>query len=247
MRQLLPEPGDVDPLTEYLAAERSRPAGRPWVAMSMVSSLDGATAVGGRSGNLGGTPDREVFRAVRALADVVLVAAGTVRAESYGPVRLSDEAAAARRDAGRTPGPPRLAVVSASLELDLARAADGPVRPLVLTTEDADAGRRAALEHVAEVRAHGTGRVDLGAALAGLSDDGVGIVVCEGGPSLNASLVEADLVDEWCVTLAPTLVGGDSARLVSGAPELGAAGQSLELVSLLEADGVLLGRWLQRR
>lgn len=247
MRQLHPTSGDVDPLVAYLDAARPAPVGRPWVMASMVSSLDGATAVAGRSGSLGGAPDREVFRAVRAVADVVLVAAGTVRAESYGPIRLSDEAVAARVAVGRTPGPPRLAVVSASLDLDLARAADGPVRPLVLTTEDADTGRRAVLEAVAEVRAHGTGQVDLATALAGLRADGAGIVVCEGGPSLNAALVEADVVDEWCVTLAPALVGGDSARLVAGAPQFGATGQALELVSLLEAEGALLGRWLRRR
>jgi riboflavin biosynthesis pyrimidine reductase len=247
VRQLLPTPGDVDPLEAYLAAHRPAPAGRPWVAMSMVSSLDGATAVGGRSGQLGGDPDREVFQAVRAIADVILVAAGTVRAEGYGPVRLSERARSARVASGRSAEAPRLAVVTASLDLDLTRAAEGPVRPLVLTTEDADPQRRAALEELAEVRAHGTGRVDLAAALAGLADDGVGVVVCEGGPSLNAALVAADLVDEWCVTLAPAIVGGDSRRVVHGVDELGDAGLPLALTSLLEADGVLLGRWLRRR
>ena len=247
MRQLLPVPGDVDPIAAYLAAPRPAPAARPWVAMSMVTSLDGATAVGGRSGPLGGEPDRAVFRAVRAIADVVLVAAGTARTERYGPVRLSEAAAAARDDAGRPPGPPRLVVVSGSLDLDLSRAAEGPVRPLVLTTEDADPSRRAALEELAEVRAYGHGSVALAAALADLRADGVGVVVCEGGPSLNASLVEADLVDEWCLTVAPNVVGGDSRRVVHGAPELGDAARPLDLVSLLEEDGVLLGRWIVRR
>lgn len=246
MRQLLPEPGDVDPLDAYLAAARPAPAGRPWVTMSMVSSLDGATAVGGRSGPLGGTPDRDVFRAVRAIADVVLVAAGTLRTEGYGPVRLADATRDARVRAGRSPQPPRLAVVSASLDLDLSRAAEADVRPLVLTTEDADGARRAALAELAEVRAHGVGQVDLGLALAGLAADGAGVVVCEGGPSLNAALVAHDLVDEWCVTLAPAIVGGDSRRVVHGAAEAGPP-QALELVSLLEQDGVLLGRWLRRR
>ena len=108
------------------------------------------------------SPDRAVFRAVRAIADVVLVAAGTFRTEGYGPVRLSEESRAARVAAGRSPEPPRLAVVSASLDVDVSRPAEGPVRPLVLTTEDADRSRREALEVLAEVRAHGAGRVDLG-------------------------------------------------------------------------------------
>lgn len=247
MRQLLPVPGDVDPVAAYLAAPRPAPAGRPWVTMSMVASIDGATAIQGRSGPLGGEPDRAVFRAVRAIADVVLVAAGTARVERYGPVRLPAPATAARADAGRSPGPPRLAVVSRSLDLDLARAAQAPVRPLVLTTEDADPARRAAVAELAEVRAYGHGSVALAPALADLRADGAGVVVCEGGPSLNASLVEADLVDEWCLTLAPSVVGGDSRRVVDGAPELGDAGQALDLVSLLEEDGVLLGRWVRRR
>jgi len=246
MRQLVPEPGDVDPVAAYLAAPRPAPAGRPWVVVGMVSSLDGATAVDGRSGALGGDADRQVFRAVRAIADVVLVAAGTVRAEGYGPVRLADQVVAARTVAGRPAAPPRLAVVSASLDVDLTRAAEAPVQPLVLTTIDADAGRRAALEALAEVRTHGEGQVDLRAALAGLCADGAGVVVCEGGPSLNAALVAADLVDEWCLTLAPTIAGGDSRRVVHGAPGLEHL-QDLELVSLLEQDGVLLGRWIRRR
>ena len=68
---------------------------------------------------------------------------------------------------------------------------------------------------LAEVRAYGHGSVELAPALADLRADGVGVVVCEGGPSLNASLVEADLVDEWCLTVAPTVVGGDSRRVVA--------------------------------
>lgn len=248
MRQLLPvEVADVDPVAAYLAAERPAPAHRPWVAVGMVSSLDGATAVGGRSGALGGPADRVGFQAVRAIADVILVAAGTVRVERYGPVRLAEQAVAARVAAGRPDTGPRLAVVSASLDIDLRRVAEGPVRPLVLTTADADPGRRAALGELAEVRLHGHGQVDLAAALAGLRADGAEVVVCEGGPTLNAALVGADLVDEWCLTLAPVIAGGDSARMVAGAPGPGDAGQALELASLLEEDGVLLGRWLRRR
>lgn len=245
VRQLLPAAAEVDPLEAYLAAVRPSPVGRPWVLVGMVASLDGATSVDGRSGPLGGPADREVFRAVRAVADVILVAAGTVRAEHYGPVRISDAARAARLAAGRSAEPPRLAVVTASLDVDVARiAADGP-RPLVLTTEDADPSRRAQVERHAEVRTAGRGRVDLAAALAALHADGVRIVVCEGGPTLNAAMVADDLVDEWCVTLAPAVVGGSSPRVVHGAGDVADHGD-LALAQLLEADGVLFGRWIRR-
>ncbi|MFN0026915.1 MAG: dihydrofolate reductase family protein [Acidimicrobiales bacterium] len=62
------------------------PTGRPWVIVSMITSVDGATAVGGRSGGLGNEVDKAIFRLARAAADVILVAAGTVRAETYRPV-----------------------------------------------------------------------------------------------------------------------------------------------------------------
>ena len=87
MRQLFPESIDaIEPLDVY----RDLPVveGRPAVRLNMISSVDGATAVEGRSGGLGGPADRKVFAALRSLADVVLVAAGTVRAEHYGPGTL---------------------------------------------------------------------------------------------------------------------------------------------------------------
>src|SRR5947199_10649134 len=109
MRELFPVPGDdVDPLERYAGDNRSHPAGdRPWVLVNMIATVDGATAVEGRSGGLGGPADKLVFQAIRAVSDAILVGAGTVRAESYGPPRP-------------TPGggpPARLAVVAQDLEL----------------------------------------------------------------------------------------------------------------------------------
>lgn len=257
MRQLLPTVADVDPIRTYLAGHRPAPSGRPWVALGMIASLDGATAVDGRSGPLGGPVDKVAFRAVRAMADVILVAAGTVRTEGYGPIRISDEARVARIEAGQGPGPARLAIVTASLDLDL----DGPLfapdpdrddardtqrRPLVFTTTDADDDRVRAVGARAEIRRFGTGQVDVGAALASLAGDGVGLVVCEGGPTLNGALVAAGVVDEVCLSLSPTVVGGDSKRLVAGIPELDDLDDGgYELVSLLVEGDMLLGRWVR--
>lgn len=247
MRQLLPSSSgaDVDPVAAYLAADRPRPAGRPWFTVGMISSLDGATAIAGTSGALGGPADKAVFRAVRAIADVIIVGAGTVRDERYGPVRFSDEVRTARRAAGRDDTPPRLAIVTSTLDLDLSGGvfgADG-VRPLVFTTTDADAARVAATAEVADVHRTGTGRVDLTAAAAILADLGVGVVVSEGGPSLNGALADAGLIDEVCLSLAPRLAGGDSARIVAGAGSLEA---EFDLASLLVEDDLLFGRWTRR-
>ena len=118
VRQLLPSQVDpVTPLDLYPFDARHRDDGRPWVMMNMVASADGAIAIDGRSGGLGGDGDREVFRAIRASCDWIVVAAGTVRAERYGIPRTTAEIATVRRRAGRMPAP-RLAVVSGTLDLD---------------------------------------------------------------------------------------------------------------------------------
>ena len=244
MRQLVPTVADVDPVRAYLAAERPAPAGRPWLALGMIASLDGATATEGRSGGLGGPADRAVFRAVRAIADVILVAAGTVRAERYGPVRFGDDVRAARVDAGRSPDPPRLAIVTARLDLDLgSELFTGPQPPLVLTTTDADPDRVAAVAAACELRQFGAGRVDVAAALASLAADGVGVVVAEGGPRLNGTLVDADVVDELCLSTGPVVAGGDSARIVSGASP---RDHRYRLASLLVEDDTVFSRWTRR-
>jgi len=85
LRQLVPFPCDpVDPVALY---GKLPPAGtRPAVRLNMIASIDGATALAGVSGGLGGPADQALFAEVRSQADIVLVAAGTVRAEHYGPL-----------------------------------------------------------------------------------------------------------------------------------------------------------------
>ncbi len=109
-------------LDPYREVDRTRAEGGAWVLANMVGGLDGSAAVGGRVGALTGGADAVLFRRLRALADVVLVGAETVRAEGYGPVRLPDDLRAERVAAGRPPVPP-VAVVSRSLRLDW----DGPL------------------------------------------------------------------------------------------------------------------------
>ncbi|MEZ5181888.1 MAG: pyrimidine reductase family protein [Acidimicrobiales bacterium] len=218
MRQLLPLAADaVDADLAHAQAERPTPAGRPWVMLNMVASVDGATAVDGVSGGLGGDADRHVFRALRAVADVILVAAGTVRAEGYGPPRTS-EARQAQRAARGQPPHPRIAIVSGSLDLDPTAPvlAEAPEPVLVLTGERAPIERIEAVAAVAEVRQVGATAVDLAAALALLGRLGHRTVLCEGGPTLNGQLLDADLVDEIDLTLSPTLVGGDALRVAVG-------------------------------
>ena len=207
MRQLLPEPlPDVDPYDAYRPPDPLAPL----VRVNMVASVDGAaTDERGHSGGLSGAGDQEVFRTLRALADVIVVGAQTVRVEGYGPHRLRADLRARRAADGR-PDPAPIVVVSRSLELDLAAPlfTEAAVRTIVLTCEAAPADRIRAARRVALVLLAGDKTVDMGAGIAQLRE-GLGTmhVLCEGGPTLNVSLFGAGLVDEICLTLSPRLMG----------------------------------------
>ncbi|WP_425307429.1 pyrimidine reductase family protein [Ammonicoccus fulvus] len=188
---------------------RPHPEGRAWTMANMVAGLDGTAAVGGRVGPLSEGPDVELFRLMRALADVVVVGAETVRKEGYGPVRLPEERQAARVATGRTPLPP-LAVVTRSLDLDWESAlfSEAGTPTMVITCAAAPADRLARARDHAEVLVVGEESVDLGAMLQELLGRGFSTVLCEGGPTLLGRLAASGLLDELCLTLTP-LMGGD--------------------------------------
>ena len=239
------EPGaDVpDPLAPYLAVDRFPPRHECWVVGHMVAGLDGTAAVDGRVGALSTRPDQALFRSMREIADVVLVGAETVRLEGYGPVRLSDEARARRRDLGK-PGTPPVAVVSRSLRLDPAAAvfADAPddAETVVVTCAEADRGRRAEVEEFATVIVAGEDRVDPSAAMRALADRGHGVVLCEGGPTWLGELVAADRLDELLLTVSP-LMGGDPLPVSVTPPGAGIA--RFELKRIMAEDGTLFLRY----
>ena len=245
MRQIFPT--HIDPVDAAVVyADLPEAAGRPGVRVNMIASVDGATAIGGVSKPLGGPPDRFVYRLLRSFADVVLVAAGTVRAENYKPARLYDEHVDARR-ARRQADRPRIAVVSRRLDLDW----DAPLfteaveRTIVVTTIDAPADGLARARARADVIQAGMEDVDLRTAVEALAGFGMRHVLAEGGPSLNGALAAADLIDELCLTISPRLAGGDAKRILTG-PDL-VTPIELELRSLLEEDAFLLARYRPRR
>jgi riboflavin biosynthesis pyrimidine reductase len=120
------------------------------------------------------------------------------------------------------------------------------VRPIVVTTDDADADKVATLANVADVVAAGTGRVDVSTALDQLADRGLTKVLTEGGPSLLAGLVAADRLDELCLTAAPVLAVGHSKRITDGPPLSDPT--RLDLVqTLVDDDGYLFLRYRVRR
>ena len=105
-----------------------------WLRANFIASLDGGATFGGKSGQLGGSGDRAVFSLLRELADVILVGAGTVRAEGYAGARPTVPQRQRRQACGQSEVP-QLAIVTKSgrLERDMPVFTRTEVPPLVLT------------------------------------------------------------------------------------------------------------------
>lgn len=196
-----PRVGVVGGISELAPFYAEAPDG---VRVNMVFSADGAAAFGGRAGPLSNPTDQQLFKALRALADVVLVGAGTARAENYGPVRLTD-AQRARRQADGRPTTPPIAVVSRTGQLPITLFSDPGQPPILVTCSRAAAEHDLGDDRGRRVLVAGEDLVDVASAVAMLRAQGMHRILCEGGPTLLDELVEADAVVEVCVTLAPRL------------------------------------------
>ena len=190
----------------------------PWLRANMIASVDGAATRDGLSGGLGNEADHRLFHRLRELSDVVLVGAGTVRAEGYGPAKVP------------------LAIVSRSLGFDYS----SPLfegRTILVTARKAP-GLAEAREH-AEVIVAGENSVDHRSALAQLRERGMGKVLCEGGPILLGQLVSEGLLDELCLTVSPVLLGGGAVRVLDGP----AVAQEMTLASVRQEGEHLFLRY----
>ena len=226
---------DVDDLDDdALTALYAYGSGRRLRA-NFVSTLDGS-AVGsdGVSGSINTPPDNRVFAVQRRLCDVVLVGAGTARAEGYTRIEPT----------GRRPTPPPLVVVSASATPppSLLGPRGGRGRGVLVTCAAAGDGPVAAARSALgddDVWVVGEESVDLHAVLARLASEGMPHVLAEGGPTLFATLLAAGLVDELALTLVPQVVGGLGTRVTHG----DLVDVALVPAVLLEEEGTLLGLW----
>jgi riboflavin biosynthesis pyrimidine reductase len=225
VRQESPVDDSVDDLQGWYGVERPTVPGRPWVALNMVTSIDGSVAIDGASGRLGNATDRRILGALRAAAAIIVVGAGTARRESYG----------APRKAGQ-----RIAVVTNSGRLDATSPLFTSGAGMAITHE------RATVAPGIEVIRAGADEVDLAQALGQLGTrvPPGGWAVLEGGPSLNGGLLDLDLIDEVNVTSSPRLVGGGGPRMITGAQE---ADRSFELVhQLIDDEHYVFSRWVRR-
>jgi riboflavin biosynthesis pyrimidine reductase len=213
---------DTDDLAELYAVPRT-----PWLRVNMVSTVDGAaTGETGTSGSINNAADKQVFDQLRASADVILVGAGTARVEGYRPaskptVVVSRRGAVPETLRGAPAGAVLMATCGNAERIDEARELLGEHHVLVL----------------------GSHRVDLPLLKQVLADRGWSEVLSEGGPHLLRDLLASGAADEVCATVVPRMVGGDHPRITQGAP----IDVPLDLHTLIEVDGTLLGRWFVGR
>ena len=246
---------DLDTTELYELAERSvsslqnpnlRPdADSPWIALNMISSLDGSATVSGLSGALGGEGDKQVFNSLRAAADFILVGSGTVRAEKYGQPKNSPEVVKRRLERGQKPAP-QLAVISGRLSISkddrFLKEASPENLPIIFTSSHAPKDKLEALSTLADIRVAGQKELDLKLVVSQLGGYEK-VVLAEGGPTLNAQLVKDSLLDEVCLTIAPSLVSGTGPRILKSEIEVF---EALNLKSVaVDKTGSLFLRYLR--
>lgn len=235
-----PQTGDLDDDQVLAAYPWPDADGERWVRAMMVTTLDGAAAgPDGLSGSISGAADEAVFSAVRRLADAVLVGAGTLRSERYGPM-VADPADAAARAASGQGSAPTLVFVSGTLDLPWTDPvfSDSTHTPIVMTSEEVSAEALAVAHQHSEV-VQLPGEVEPAQILAELERRGLRRIVCEGGPSLLESLVAQNLLDEADITVSPTFAGTAMTPRTSGLVEVA----QFELQHVLTRDGFVMLRY----
>lgn len=241
LRALLPEPGSLtaDEAVATLDYAACAPQQRPFVAVNMVATVDGRASVAGRTAPISSVADRQLFHALRTRVDAVMVGAGTLRAERYGRI-VPDPRRREQRVAAGLDADPLAIVVSGRLDLpvDLPLLQDPDSRVLVVTAVET------VLEGCAADVSYLRGApIDLAAALTHARHElGVRSILCEGGPSLNATLFAAGLADELFVTRVPVLAGAAGALTIIGDAPLDEP-LDARLRWLLEHDGSLFARY----
>ena len=211
---------------------------RPFVYVSMITTLDGHAALDGRSAALGGEADLQTLLDLRTMADAVLIGTGTLRAEGYARLVRSEERRARRRELGLAEDPPAVLLsrrFSIPWDTGLFAAPEQPV--LIYTRAAGDVPDVAAPVEVVTLPDPSPAAV-----LADLRRRGVRALLCEGGPTLNRALIAAGMVDELFVTLEPLLTGDDAEPpIITGGrlPDV----QPLRLLSVRQVGSELFLRY----
>lgn len=201
---------------------------RPFVYINMAATVDGKITSAAREyPRFASEHDRKNMDILRARADAILVGAGTIRADDPSLLVRDAGMREYRKSLGKPKGPMKV-VVTAGAALGthyrFFNEDDGGER-LVATVEEAPQENLAAFEGKAEVLKMGSGAVDLPALLAELKRRGIEKLLAEGGGEMNWQLIEAGVVDELFITVAPSLLGGRGAPTAVEGEGFAMAGQ----------------------
>lgn len=238
--RLWPDPAADLTLDAAMAGFAPAPvAGRPVVAINMVTSIDGRAQLDGTAEGLGSRADRRLMRLYRAAFDAVASGAGTLRAAGVW-LRVGDALAERRRKAGRPPNPTGVVIAGTDPVPLAARwfAGDEP-RILVVGRDHPiqDPPSGTALLRAPDERPAPAWVLDR------LAERGIGSLLLEGGPHLNAAFLAAGLIDELYWTVGPRLHGTDALPMIAPIPGHAASPRGGRLVSVLRHDDELFLRY----
>ena len=237
MRALLPEP--INNVSDEQLLERYNSAQRPFVRFNFVSSIDGSAQADGLSAKLGSKGDQRIFALLRRLADVIVVGAGTVRAEGYEGDLVSAEDREWRTRNGLS-AHPALALISAGLHLNPSAEifSQSPVPVIVFTTVEVTDEQRESYGNGVELIQvpEREGGCDPKEVVDHLTQRGLGFVHCEGGPHIFGQFMAAGMVDSACLSYSPVVVAGNGMRIAAHARQ---TFQRFSLNHLFEEESML--------
>lgn len=185
--------------------------GRPLVTLKLATSLDSKIATRtGESKWITGEAARQAGHMLRATHDAILVGSGTA---------IADDPELTCRIAGLEDCSPLRVLLDGRLRVPLTHklvtsAKDTPTHYFILPVQGpAQEERRGALEEagvvVHEIAADANGNIEIAAVLTELSELGVNRLLLEGGGTVAASFLAADVIDIVKWFRAPVIVGGD--------------------------------------
>lgn len=232
-------------------------ASRTLVRLIFASTINASSSIDGVSGPLGNELDYQVLLAARALADVVLVGANTVREENYGGLVLSNDLQQARVVVGQEAVPP-IAILSrkGNFSPESTVVAASAVPPILIRSH-ADAQKYPSPAVEAGVcRELLLPDISGAAVIHALQAEGFLHIVCEGGPILYSRLLKDDCADVLNWTIDPSIVFASGSPILGLPPDTAATGEGSPAVSRLPfdlrshvacPDGVLFLRYERRR